>query len=207
MAAYDNRSLALDRSSKQRSRLGPVGKRLANALLGMETHDPRPAGWQLARRLRDERGSVGEEVLPRFPMARRGYDCAAVDAHVAELERELAGVEAELADLRARSASADEMATEIKRIGEQTSTVLIAVQEQREEILRAARTEADRCVADATAKASAATAEGEARLRELEAQTEATCRQRDRLLEDARTVSAALAALADSAHERIPAKP
>lgn len=211
MDAHDNRSLALERSSKQRSRrvsLGPVGQRLAHALLGVEDRGPRHGGRQLAGRLRDERGSVGEEVLPRFPLARRGYDCTAVDEHIAELEREIAAVGRELSELRARAGSAeDEMASEIKRVGEQTSTVLIAAHEQREAILRAARTEADRWVADAAAKASAATAEGEARLHELEAQSEAAVRERDRLLDDVETVSAALAALADSARERIPPKP
>jgi len=210
MAAEKNRPLALDPGSEQRSRragFGLVRQRLANAFRGESDLDPRPGGRELVGWLRDERGAVGAEVLPRFPLSRHGYDCAVVDEHVAQLERELAEVDQELIELRARSASSDEVASEIKRIGEQTSAVLIAAHEQREEILRVARAEADRLVADATAEARAVTAAGEARLRELEAQNEAAHRERDRLLEDVRTVSAALVALADSAHERLPPKP
>ena len=138
------------------------------------------------------------EVLPRFPFARNGYHCATVDAHVAELEQELAEVDAEVAELRARSVPRDEVSSEIKRIGEQTSAVLIAANEQRDEMLSAAREEADRCVAEARAKATLLTSEGEARLRELHAQHRQAERERERLLDDVRNVSAALAALADS---------
>jgi F0F1-type ATP synthase membrane subunit b/b' len=138
------------------------------------------------------------EVLPRFPFARNGYHCATVDGHVAELEQELAEVDRELAELRAQSVPRDEVSSEIKRIGEQTSAVLIAANEQRDEMLRAAHEEADRCVTEARARATLLTSEAEARLRELQAQHHEAERQRDRLLDDVRNVSAALAALADS---------
>jgi hypothetical protein len=208
MAARHDRSLALDADTGDRpprGRLGQLGQRLIRSLRGVEDSEPR-GGAELSRWLGDERGAVGEEVLPRFPLARRGYDCAAVDEHVSELEQELAVIHQEAADLRASASSRDEVADEIKRIGEQTSVVLIAAHEQRGEMLRAAREEADRCIADAMSKASAVTSEAEARLRELEAQSEAIHRERDRLLEDVRVVSGALATVAASAHERIPPK-
>jgi DivIVA domain-containing protein len=208
MAARHNRSVALDAgpaSRSSRGRLGLLGQRLARAWTGVEDQEPE-RGAELSRWLRDERGTVGEEVLPRFPLARRGYDCAAVDEHLGELEQELAALHYEASDLRARAASRDDVAEEIKRIGEQTSVVLIAAHEQREEMLRKARAEADRCIADATTKASTVTSQAEARVRELEAQQEAIHRDRDRLLEDVQAVSAALASVAQSAHERIPPK-
>jgi hypothetical protein len=150
---------------------------------------------------------VDEDVLLRFPVVRQGYDCTAVDAHVAELERELSEVDRELAELRSQSASRDEVASELKRIGEQTSAVLIAANEKRGEILREAQEEAERCVAEATATARAITEESEMRLRELQVQHEAVQQERERLLGEVRSVSAALAALADSRHEPLSDQP
>jgi cell division septum initiation protein DivIVA len=138
-------------------------------------------------------------VLPRFPIARHGYDRIAVDGYVSELEQELAALDHELVELRARIDPAEEVASQIKRIGEQTSAVLMAANEQREEILRAARAEAERCVAEAGETARTLTEQGEVRLRELEAQTQAAQSERERLLGELRTISAALAAVADSA--------
>jgi hypothetical protein len=208
MVTRNSRSLALESESGDRtsqSRLGALGRRFARAVIGVDQEEPAGA-TELAHWLRDERGAVGEAVLARFPIARRGYDCVAVDELLWELEEELAGLRQEAVELRARTTS-DEVADEIKRIGEQTSVVLIAAHEQREEILRAARAEAERCSAEARSKARAVTAEAEARARELEAQTEAIGQERQRLIDDVRLVSSALAAVADSAHERIPPSP
>jgi hypothetical protein len=207
MAVHDNRSLTLDRRSDDRSRgvsLAPVGQRLVNFLRGPKDQDP--TGIEETVEFADgERWAEREEVLPRFPLARHGYHCAAVDEYVIELERELAEVDRELAEVRAYSVPRDEVSDQIKRVGEQTSAVLIAANEQRDEILRAAREEADRQVAEATARATLITAEGEARLRELHAQHESAARERDRLLDEVRSVSTALAALADSG--QVPTSP
>lgn len=209
MAARHNQSQALRSDSGNRSlreRIGSVGQWLGRALVGVEQEEPRSGSGDLRRWLRDERGAVGEEVLPRYPLSRRGYECAAVDEHVGELERELAELQCEASELRARTASHHEVADEIKRIGEQTSSVLIAAHEQREEMLRTAKAQADQCIAEAMSKAAAATAAADARLRELQARSDAVHRERDRLLDDAREVSSALAALTQSAHARIPPK-
>lgn len=207
MAWHNDRSLTVQESSTERSpgaRLGSVGQRLTNFFRGVPEY---------AQELDDSQDTVGfpverwpeadQEPLPRFPIARSGYHCAAVDEHVADLEQELAQIDSELAELRAHSVSRDEVSIEIKRIGEQTSAVLIAANEQRDEILRTAREEAERCVADARAKATLLTAEGEARLRELQAEHQAAERERHRLLDDVRNVSAALAALAEPPAGRV----
>jgi F0F1-type ATP synthase membrane subunit b/b' len=202
MAVHNNRSITLGRDSGERSggtSPGPIVQRLANFFRGtkdQQAAEPAPTGW-----VEGEQWPVDDEVLPRFPVVRHGYDCAAVDAHVAELERELAEVDHELAELRAHSASREEVDGEIRRIGEQTSAVLIAANEKCGEMLREAQEEADRCLAEAKASAKAITEEGEARRRELETQHEAIRQERDRLLEDVRTVSSALAALADSGEQ------
>jgi hypothetical protein len=201
MAVQNNRSLEVEHSSSERSRgvsLAPVGQRVVNFLRGPKIQDDGYDEQQPTSVIEDDRWSEGEEVLPRFPLARRGYHCAAVDTYVAELEQELAEVDRELAELRAQSAPRDEVSIQIKRVGEQTSAVLIAANEQRDEMLRTAREEADRQVAEATAKATLITANGEARLRELHSQHAAAGRERERLLDDVRSVSVALASLADS---------
>jgi vacuolar-type H+-ATPase subunit H len=190
MALHNNRSLVAQRLSN-----------LFRPTTGHDRHfdDSQPTS-EIAELPWDE-----AEVVPRFPFARNGYHCATVDGHVAELEHELAEVDRELAELRAQSVPGDEVSSEIKRIGEQTSAVLIAANEQRDEMLRAAREEADRCVADARAKATLLTSEAEARLRELRAEHERAERERERMLDDVRNVSAALAALADSSGGGVPA--
>jgi cell division septum initiation protein DivIVA len=134
---------------------------------------------------------------------RQGYDCVAVDEYIAQLERELADTDRELAEVKARALAADDVHRELERIGEQTSAVLIAANEQRDEILRAAREEAARRLSEAAAQASALVSQAEIQARDLRVEKEATHRERDRLLQDARTVSAELNALVDSAQERI----
>jgi chromosome segregation ATPase len=80
----------------------------------------------------------------------------------------------------------------------------MAAHEQREEILRRAHAEAEGRIANATATASAVTAQCEERLRDLKAQTDAAQAERGRLLGELREISAALAAVADSADEHAP---
>ena len=210
MAVHNNRSLTLDRRSTKRppaaESLRPLGQRLVNFFRGTNDHDrqpeaPQPPGWI------DQEQWPMDDVLPRFPVVRQGYDCTAVDAHVAELERELSEVDRELAALRSQPVSRDEVASELKRVGEQTSAVLIAANEKRGQILREAQEEADRSVAEASATARAITEESEMRLRELQVQHEAVQQERERLLEEVRGVSRALAALADPAQQPASSQP
>jgi cell division septum initiation protein DivIVA len=141
----------------------------------------------------------------RFPWSLRGYRRSAVDQHIAELERELGELDFELAELRAAATLREEVANEMRRIGEETAGILIEANNRRETITRAAEEEAHRRVADATAKATRITAESEARVRELEAHGEWVHRERDRLLENAIAASAAIADIVDAAHQQIPA--
>ena len=64
--------------------------------------------------------------------------------------------------------------------------------------------ELELCVADAASNAVMITAQAKSQLRELDNETDAVWRERSRLLEDARTVGAALIALAEEAAERFP---
>ncbi|HTX30777.1 MAG TPA: DivIVA domain-containing protein [Solirubrobacteraceae bacterium] len=150
---------------------------------------------------REAEPGPADDVLPRFPIVRQGYDCPAVDEYITELERELAEADRELAEVRIYRRPADEVNQELKRIGEQTSAVLIAAHEQRDEILRTAREEANRSVSEAAAHATTLVSDAQTQVRRLETQSQATRLERDRLLADVRRVSAALAALADPPQE------
>lgn len=206
MASYDQRSLAAARWRRQRpapSGFGELWQRAVNLFASSDR--PEPDRRVAAAGLPEAPGAPGEEFLPRFPLARHGYDRMSVDQHVAQLERELAELDRELVELRAGVDSSEQVASEIKRVGEQTAAVLVAANEQRQEMLRNAQAEADRLLAAATANASAVTAQAEARVRELEAQNEAARRQRERLLEELRRVASGIGAVAEAAQDRSPA--
>jgi cell division septum initiation protein DivIVA len=146
-----------------------------------------------------------EQRQQRFPWSLRGYRRSAVDQHIAELESELSEMDRELVELRAAATLREEVANEMRRIGEETAGVLIEANNRREAITRAAEEEAQRLVADATAKATAITEKSELRVRQLEEQREAAHRERDRLLENALAASVALAEAVHTAHQQVPA--
>lgn len=154
--------------------------------------------------------TAGGEESPapsRFPVAPLGYNRAAVDEHLADLERELAELGRELAELRAqRDGDAPLSVTEeLERIGEQTASILVVAHDKASETTRRAQEEAERCIADAAANAVAMTEKATRRLQEIDNETDAVWRERERLLEDIRAVSVALASLADQASDRFPA--
>jgi cell division septum initiation protein DivIVA len=138
------------------------------------------------------------EEPSRFPVAPRGYSRTAVDEHLSVLERELA-------ELRAQRPPAVSITEELERIGEQTASILVVAHDQAHQTTRQAQEQAERCVADAAANAVTITSQAKQRLRQLDSETDSVWRERERLLEDVRVVSAALAALADQASERFPA--
>lgn len=149
-------------------------------------------------------GRESQQRARRFQWSLWGYRRRAVDQHIAELERELGELDHELIELRAAATLREEVAQEMRRIGEETAGVLIEAHQQRETIVRAAEDQAQRLIADATAKASAVTAESEARVRALEEQRAAVHQDRDRLLENALTASSAIANIVYAARRQVP---
>jgi len=139
----------------------------------------------------------GDADPARFPLAPFGYNRTAVDEHLAGLERELE-------ELRSKHAPMASITDELERIGEQTASILVVAHDQANETTRLAQEQAERCVADAAANAVQMTADAKAKLSDLDAETDAVWRERERLLEDVRVVSAALTNLADQASERFP---
>ncbi|MBV8218783.1 MAG: DivIVA domain-containing protein [Solirubrobacterales bacterium] len=146
-----------------------------------------------------------EQRERRFPWSLRGYRRSAVDQHIARLEHDLSELDQELIDLRAAATLREEVAHEMRRIGQETAGILIEAQNRREAIVRAAQEEAQRVVGDATARATAITTESEDRVRALEAQRESVHLERDRLLETALAASTALSDAVRTAQEQVPA--
>jgi hypothetical protein len=184
-----------------RTGFADVAGRFANWITGadrMPEVAPEPgdeAGHDPIREL----SARAEETEPsRFPVAPFGYNRAAVDEQMSGLERELS-------ELRAAREPTLSITEELEKIGEQTASILVVAHDQAHETTRVAQEQAERCVADAAANAVAITAEARQRLSELDSETDSVWRERERLLEDVRVVSAALSTLADEASQRFPA--
>jgi cell division septum initiation protein DivIVA len=186
-----------------RSPFSDLAGRFANWMTGADrlpTDEtaPAPAQEPVSRNGDEPPATADGDDSTRFPLAPFGYNRGAVDEHLASLERELD-------DLRIKHAPAASITDELERIGEQTASILVVAHDQAHETTRLAQEQAERCVADAAANAVQMTAEAKTKLRELDAETDAVWRERERLLEDVRVVSAALANLANQASERFPA--
>ncbi len=191
--------------------LAGLGQRLAQTFSRAEDADTG------ALQPTEQYSAPWQDDMPRFAVVRHGYHCAAVDQYVAELEQELGELDREVAQLRTQqpqplqqSAPAtpgnatDEVAAEIKRVGEQTSAVLIAAHEQAQERIREADEQAERRLADAKAEASGIITRANQRLHELEMEMEAVQSDRERLLGDVRSAATALTELVDVSLKRFP---
>lgn len=204
-----------EQSDRARSPFSDVAGRFASWVAGADRlaedapGDEESFGSDPLRALTARAEDADPPAPSRFPVAPLGYNRAAVDEHLAELERELADLGRELAELRAqRDAEAPPSVTEeLERIGEQTASILVVAHDKASETTRRAQEEAERCIADAAANAVAMTEAAKRKLRELDEETDAVWRERERLLEDMRAVSKALASLADQASDRFPAAP
>ena len=205
MSDFERPGTAIEETTKQRSggsRFSELGDRLTRAFCGFDRTRPELPAWESGENL--DYLTDGETVAwstpeVRFPVVRTGYDCAAVDQELAEIERELF-------ELKASRSPSAAVAAEIDRIGEQTAAILQTAYEQAAEITRGAREQADRCVADAASNAVAITEDANRRLGELDRETDSVWQERARLIDDARGVATALLSLADDAAERFPAE-
>lgn len=149
----------------------------------------------------DEVPAVPVQAPPsRFAVAPLGYSRAAVDEHVAALEREIA----ELREQRQDEPPAISVTEEIERLGEQTASILVVAHDKAHETTRLAHEQAERCITDAADNAVAITDEAKRRLESMDAETDVVWQERSRLLEDARAVATELAALVDRAEARFP---
>ena len=211
MSDPDTPDATVDEPGKQRSassRFAELGERVARRFgtvdHGADTSSGEPGGeWEDDESASPEpvvvaRTPLAPPLVPLFPTARHGYDRSAVDEHIAELEREIAGL---------RGASASAVATEIERIGEQTAAILRTAHEQAQETTRRGQLQADHVLSAAAANAVAITEDATQQLRRLDSDTDSVWRERGRLIEDVRIIATALLALAQDAAERFPAEP
>lgn len=205
MSDFERPGTAIEETTKQRSsgsRFSDLGDRLTRAFGGFDRTRGEMPAWESGENL--DYLTDGETVAwstpeERFPVVRTGYDCAAVDQELAEIERELF-------ELKASRSPSAAVAAEIDRIGEQTAAILQTAYEQAAEITRGAREQAENCVADAASNAVAITEDANRRLGELDRETDSVWQERARLIDDARGVATALLSLADDAAERFPAE-
>jgi cell division septum initiation protein DivIVA len=220
MSDFDRTASPVEEGAKRRSassRFADLGDRLARTFSGQQNgqtltshrerirsdHRVRPAieppHWDpdpVEELGYDATETAAWDPVPeRFPVVQHGYDPVAVDEEIAQLERELG-------ELRARRIQSVSVEEELDKIGEQTASILRTAYEQAHDITHSARVQADKCVADAAANAVAITEDANRRLREIDGETENVWNERARLIEDARTVAGQLISLADSALER-----
>jgi DivIVA protein len=199
--SFDRRGVIMDRPLKRRgpgSRLATLGSRLVRPPLqeygpSSDYGVPEPYAAQYA-----------EPPVARYPISRQGYDCHAVDAHVAELEGELAELERQLSEARLHVTAKSEVAREIDRIGEQTSAILVAAHDEAQQTVRLAESHANTVIADAASYAAALTEEANTQLRAIEARTQSVSSTRERLIDDVRLTARALNALADEGSRSLP---
>jgi hypothetical protein len=199
MYSLDRRNATVDERRPRRSpgaRLADWGDRVARTFSG----GPKPADQAPIsdQPLRDgaAEDAAWEAGLPRFSITRQGYDTAAVDSYVAELEAELTELDREVADLRSGVSPGSGATAEIERIGGQASAILLAAHDSARDMTDAAQARAERCIAEAEANAAAITADGSRQLSELQREMEALRVEQDQILEDVRRTADALSALA-----------
>jgi hypothetical protein len=185
---FDRRGATLESTGK-RSLLSDLSDRMAKSFARIERVD---TGTQQD----EDNTEAWDPVVPRFPITRQGYDCAAVDRYVSEIEQELSELDDELTRLRAASSSRSEVVEEIERIGRETSSILLAAHDKAQETTRAAQAQADRCIADAAANAIAMTEQANQDLRRVEVEQATLIRERDKILADIGGLADTLAALA-----------
>jgi hypothetical protein len=182
------------------SRLAGFGDRIARAFT---THDrggvdelAMEPGVDPQHELLETEAEAEPDVGARFPVGPFGYNRAAVDQYLIEVERELA-------ELRSHPGGMS-INEEIERLGEQTASILVVAHDQAHETTRRAEEQADRCIADAAANAVAITEQAKKQLRELDNETDSVWRERRRLIDDVRATATALITLAEEAIERFP---
>jgi DivIVA domain-containing protein len=207
MSEFESPGMTLEAPPKRRSagsRFAEFGDRIARSFAALERPKPQAPVWAPAgdREPADDEQATAqwEELQPQFPVVRHGYDPAAVDEYLAEIEQELE-------QLRSRTPDQGAIAQEIDRIGEQTAAILRVAHDKAAEVTREAQAQADKMLADAASSALAITEGANRQLGELDSETDSIWQERARLIDDVRGVATALFTLAEEAAERYPEEP
>jgi DivIVA domain-containing protein len=135
---------------------------------------------------------------PAFPLALRGYDRAAVDAYVEQVQRLIA-------ELEVTSSPESAVKDAVAQVTEETRGILEQAHEAAEEITSRSRARADDRLQEAEREAARVREHVDAHVRDLDADAEAIWNERQRLLEDVRAIADQLEAFAEEAEARFPA--
>ncbi len=151
------------------------------------------------RPVRRRRRSALDEVRDvSFPIAFRGYDRAAVDAHLARIAQLVT-------ELQATQSRDSIIQRALEEVGEQTSGVLQRANEAAAEVLARARAQAEGRIQRAEREADDARAEADQYVSQLRSDAAMVWQDRVRLIEDMRQLAEELLSVADNAFERLPA--
>jgi chromosome segregation ATPase len=132
-------------------------------------------------------------------MARRGYDREAVDAYI---DRVAVLVE----DLVATRSPQFAVNRALQDLGQETAGILRQAQDTARQMTDRAREQARERVEDATREVEAQRAEAAASVRRLDEDADRIWNERQRLIDNARSLAKDLVRLADEAEERFPAE-
>jgi DivIVA domain-containing protein len=155
-----------------------------------------PSGRRSARERPDAAEADGGQGV-HFPTRPIGYDRAAVDAYVEQVERRIA-------DLEATQTPEAAIRRALEQVGEETSGILRHAQEAADDITTRSRSAADDRLETARRDADELRARAEGRVRRLDADADAIWRERSRLLDDMRRLSEELLTSAERAEMRFP---
>jgi cell division initiation protein len=133
----------------------------------------------------------------RFPVVMRGYDRAAVDSYVADVQQIVAELESNQLRENVVQRALDE-------VGEQTSSILQRAHETAEEIEVRSRSQAEGRLQRAEREAELTRRDAERYAEELAAETQRLWEDRIRMIEEMRQLADEVLGVADDALERLP---
>ncbi len=133
-----------------------------------------------------------------FPVVLRGYDRLAVDAYVKKTSQLVA-------ELQATRSPEAAVRRALERLGEQISGILQRAHDTAGQITTQSRREAEDRLELARQESVQITEAAESRVKDLDAETDRIWAERQRIVEDARTLARQLLGLAEEAVVRFPA--
>lgn len=158
---------------------------------------PAPRQRPVRQRPSRHKGAVDRVRDAHFPLALRGYDRTAVDAHLAEVAQLVAELEATQLRENVVQRALDE-------VGEQTSSLLQHAHDTAEEITARSRSQAEGRLQRAEHEAEMVRREADQYAERVAADTKRLTEERRRLIEELRAYAEDVLSTADDALERLP---
>jgi DivIVA domain-containing protein len=149
--------------------------------------------YRATRFNRNRADEIGERS---FPIVKRGYDRAAVDAFVQEV-REI------VADLEARQSHESAVQRALAEVGEETTSILQRAHETADEIAARSRAQAEGRLERADREAELVRQQAEAYSDKIVVETRLLWEERQRLIDDIRQLADDVLATAEDALERV----